>query len=134
MTDELRLILDHVSLSVADLSASREFYEQLFEPLGIEVVADFPADVTGVATTGFGFGRKGSFWLVERGQQSPATHICFRAKSRVEVRAFHAAGIAAGGTDNGEPGVREIYHPEYYAAFVLDLEGHNVEAVCFEHE
>lgn len=133
-TDELALTLDHVTLSVADLVRSRDFYEQLLASIGLEIVTELPAEVAGVACTGFGIGRKGTFWLAESGQQSPQFHVCFRAQSRQAVRDFHAAGLAAGGTDNGEPGVREVYHPAYYAAFLLDLEGHNVEAVCFEEE
>lgn len=128
MTDELRLVLDHVSHAVEDLETARAFYEKLLQPLGLELVADFPA------STGFGIGRKSSLWLVEKGRQTPATHLCFRARTRAEVRAFHEAGLAAGGTDNGPPGVRAVYHPAYYAAFVLDPEGHNIEAVCFEPE
>lgn len=130
-TDELALTLDHVTLSVADLARSRDFYEQLLVPIGLEIVTELPAEA---ACTGFGIGRKGTFWLAESGQQIPQFHICFRAQSREAVRGFYAAGLAAGGTDNGEPGVREVYHPAYYAAFILDLEGHNVEAVCFEEE
>ena len=133
-TDELALTLDHVTLSVADLARSRDFYEQLLASIDLEIVAELPAEVAGVACTGFGRGRKGTFWLAESGQQSPQFHVCFRAESRKAVRDFHAAGLAAGGADNGEPGVREVYHPAYYAAFVLDPEGHNVEAVCFEEE
>lgn len=132
--DELDLTLDHVTLSVADLGVARAFYAETLAPLGLTMVADLPAEVAGVAFCGFGLGRKGTFWLAERGQQSPAFHVCFRAQSRAEVRAFHAAGLAAGGTDHGAPGVREIYHPAYYAAFLLSPEGHNVEAVCFEPE
>ena len=134
MTDELRLTLDHVTLSVGDLDVSRAFYSRLLEPLGLELVADISAEQAGTAYAGFGIGRKGSFWLSETGVQTPQFHACFRAKTREQVRQFHAAGLANGGTDNGAPGVREIYHPAYYAAFVLDPEGHNIEAVCFEPE
>lgn len=134
MTKELRLTLDHVGLSVVDLSRSRAFYAKLLAPLGMEVVVDLSADVAGVECTGFGIGRKGSFWIAESGLQTPATHYCFRARTRAEVRAFHEAGLAAGGVDNGPPGIREVYHPAYYAAFVLDPDGHNIEAVCFEPE
>lgn len=132
MTEELRLTLDHISLSVADLPAARAFYEPALAALGMEVVAVLSPEVAGVSTVGFGIGRKGSLWISESGQQTPSAHVCFRARTRAEVDAFHAAGLAAGGVDNGAPGIREIYHPEYYAAFVLDPEGHNVEAVCFE--
>ncbi len=131
--NELDLHIDHFTLSVANLAESKDFYKQALAPLGLSVVAEF-ADETIVPVCGFGVGRKGAFWLAEDGQQSPQAHFCFRAKSRAAVRAFHEAAIAAGGTCNGPPGSREIYHPSYYAAFVLDLEGHNAEAVTFEPE
>lgn len=134
MTRELQLTLDHVGLSVANLATSHAFYEAVLATLGLEVVAELPAEIAGAACTGFGFGRKGTFWIAESGRQTPSTHYCFRARSRAQVRAFYEAGISAGGTDNGPPGVREVYHPAYYAAFVLDPEGHNIEAVCFEPE
>jgi catechol 2,3-dioxygenase-like lactoylglutathione lyase family enzyme len=132
MTDELRLTIDHVTLSVDNLDVAKSFYGAALEPLGLELVAEIGADITGtVAFAGFGIGRKGTLWLAQRGQQTPATHICFRASSRAAVEAFHAAALAAGATDNGGPGVRPQYHPSYYAAFVLDPEGHNIEAVTF---
>lgn len=135
MTDELELSIDHVSLSVEDLSGARAFYAAALKPLGIELVGEVTAEQSGsVAFAGFGRGRKGQLWIAEKGQQTPETHICFRAATRADVRAFHAAGLENGGTDNGAPGIREIYHPEYYAAFVTDPEGHNIEAVCFEPE
>lgn len=135
MSDELTPRLDHVSLSVEDLDRGVAFYTPLLEALGLERVAELGPEVAGsVSCAGFGVGRKSQLWLAETGRQSPRAHLCFRARSRAEVRAFHAAGLAAGGTDNGAPGVRELYHPAYYAAFVLDPEGHNIEAVCFEPE
>lgn len=135
MTNELALMLDHVSLSVVDLARAKEFYAELLNPLGLEVVGEVTAEWSGtVAFVGFGIGRKGQLWLAEKGQQSPLAHICFRAASRAAVRAFFDAGLAAGGRDNGAPGIREKYHSEYYAAFVLDPEGHNIEAVSFDQE
>ncbi len=133
--DELRQALDHVSLSVADLPRAVAFYRAALAPLGLGVTMELGPEFTGtVASTGFGIGRKGNLWLAAFGAQTPKTHICFRARSRSEVRAFHEAALAAGGEDNGAPGVREIYHPEYYAAFVRDPEGHNIEAVTFALE
>lgn len=133
--DELELAIDHVSLSVADLPRAKAFYQAALAPVGLSVVGEYSAEMTGsVAVVGFGRGRKGNLWLAASGQQTPATHLCFRAPTRAAVRAFHAASMAAGGVDNGAPGVREKYHPEYYAAFVLDLEGHNIEAVTFAPE
>lgn len=135
MSEELALTIDHVSLSVADLGSAVAFYDTALAPLGLEQVMNLTPEQSGsVGVVGYGIGRKGNFWVAEDGQQSPPAHICFRAKTRLAVRAFHAAGLAAGGTDNGAPGIREIYHPEYYAAFVTDPEGHNIEAVCFEPE
>ncbi|MCC0036435.1 MAG: VOC family protein [Hoeflea sp.] len=128
-------MLDHVSLSVADMANARKFYSAVLSAIGMEVVGEVSAEQSGsVAYCGYGIGRKGQLWLAENGQQTPVSHICFRTASRKAVRAFHTAGLANGGTDNGAPGIREIYHPEYYAAFVTDPEGHNIEAVCFEPE
>lgn len=135
MSDELTLMLDHVSLSVADLDRAKAFYASLLSTIGLEVVGAVTAEQSGsVAFVGFGIGRKGQFWVAGHGPQTPPAHICFRTSSRKAVRDFHATGLANGGTDNGAPGIREIYHPEYYAAFVQDPEGHNIEAVCFEPE
>ena len=135
MTDELTPRIDHVSLSVADLPKAKAFYEAALAPLGLGVVGEVTAEQSGsVAFVGFGVGRKGQLWIAEKGPQSPATHICFRADRRTDVRAFYEAALAAGGTDNGPPGIREFYHPDYYGAFVLDPEGHNIEAVTFAPE
>jgi len=135
MTTELKMMLDHVSLSVADMDSAKRFYTAILAELGMELVGEVTAEQSGsVAHAGFGIGRKGQLWLAADGPQTPCAHICFRTDSRKAVRAFHAAGLANGGSDNGAPGIREIYHPEYYAAFVTDPEGHNIEAVCFEPE
>lgn len=132
---ELNLVIDHVSLSVENLSQAKDFYTRALAPLGMEVVGEVGAEVSGtVAFVGFGIGRKGSFWLAARGRQTPQAHICFRASSRAAVDAFYNAALAAGATDNGKPGTRPEYHEDYYAAFVLDPEGHNVEAVCLDRE
>lgn len=131
MSDELTLKLDHITLSVADLAKAKAFYAAALAPLGMELVGELSKEQSGsVAFAGFGIGGKGQFWIGEKGRQTPETHICFRADSRQAVRAFHAAALAAGGSDNGAAGVRESYPQPYYAAFVLDPEGHNVEAVC----
>ena len=132
--EELEMTLDHVTLSVEDLDRADDFYGKLLSSIGFEKVADFSDDDAGESYIGFGIGRKGSLWIVDAGLQTPGFHLCFRSKSRQDVRDFHAAGLAAGDEDNGRPAIREIYHPAYYAAFVLDPEGHNIEAVCFEAE
>jgi len=131
--DELELTLDHITVSMQDLPRAVAFYRDALAPLGLELVGQVTAEASGsVAFAGFGRGRKGSFWLAERGAQTPPAHVCFRAGSRDAVRAFRQAALAAGGRDNGGPGTRPEYHDAYYAAFVLDPEGHNIEAVTFE--
>jgi catechol 2,3-dioxygenase-like lactoylglutathione lyase family enzyme len=123
--DWTRIVLDHVQLSVRDAEASIAFYKALLEPLGIPTLweSDEGAQLANLV-------------LVARDEPSGPTHIAFVADSRDQVEAFHRAGLAAGGMDNGPPGVREEYSsPEggrYYAAFVLDPDGNNVEAVCRE--
>jgi catechol 2,3-dioxygenase-like lactoylglutathione lyase family enzyme len=119
-------MLDHVGLNVSDYARSRDFYSQALAPLGMTLLME-PIPGTG----GFGGGGKPWFWITE--QRKPTTenvHVAFTAPDRATVDAFHAAALAAGGTDNGSPGVRELYHPTYYGAYVLDLDGNNVEAVC----
>lgn len=119
-------MLDHVGLNVNDYATSRRFYEQALAPLGYEVV------MADDAWKGAGFGRDGKpfFWIVQRDPVGTGTHVAFHCTDRATVDAFHAAALAAGGADNGGPGVREHYHPTYYGAFVLDPDGNNVEAVC----
>lgn len=118
-------MIDHIVINVADLAASKAFYEQALAPLAIAVVLEFPG------TVGLGPERKPELWL-RPGGGAEHVHVALRASDRAEVDAFHEAALAAGGTDNGGPGVREIYHPHYYGAFVLDPDGHNVEAVCHD--
>jgi len=127
-------ILDHVGLAVADHARSRAFYERALAPLGIGVVMEVTAEETGgIPHTGFGRGFKPAFWI-SPGRSGGHAHIAFVAADRVAVAAFHAAALAAGGGDNGAPGLRPHYHPSYYSAFVLDPDGHNVEAVCHRPE
>ena len=96
---------------------------------------EFPKAVTGnVDIAGLGSNGKPFFWLADAGKTMPRIHIAFMASSRAEVDAFYKAAIAAGGKDNGPPGIRAMYHPTYYGAFVLDADGHNVEAVCHKPE
>ena len=107
--NELRLTLDHVTLSVDDLAKAVLFYDTLLAPLGLACIAQISAEQSGTtALAGFGIGRKGQLCLAESGPQTPTTHLCFRARTRQEVRAFHAAGLAAGGTDHGAPGIRDV--------------------------
>ncbi|GAB7214514.1 VOC family protein [Dickeya oryzae] len=125
-------MLDHLSIPVSDLRRSRQFYEQALKPLGYEQVKDMKFAVSFGVLMGYGQSSDpgGEFWIF-RGELSspPTTHFAFSAESRAEVDAFFAAAVAAGGVDNGQPGVRAQYHPDYYAAFVRDPDGYNIEAV-----
>ena len=125
----LRRVLDHITLNVRDYGVSRRFYEQALAPLGFEVV--FADDEW--RGCGFGAGGKPWFIIAEREPPPAGAHVAFAARDRGTVDAFHAAALAAGGRDNGAPGVRG-YHPHYYGAFVLDPDGSNVEAVCHRPE
>lgn len=120
-------MIDHFGLSVADYGISRAFYDAVLAPLGHNRLTEFaiPQGMIG----GYG-SAKPEFWVSSGGRCSGKIHVAFVAKSRAEVDAFYAAALAAGGRDNGAPGVREIYHPNYYGAFVFDPDGHNIEAVC----
>jgi catechol 2,3-dioxygenase-like lactoylglutathione lyase family enzyme len=123
-------IIDHTSLSVADFAAMLAFYEMALAPLGVKVLMRFGKEVTGNVEVA-GLGREKPFlWLADAGKTEPRVHLAIRADSNAEVDAFYQAGIAAGGRDNGGPGLRPHYHPGYYGAFVIDPEGHNLEAVC----
>jgi catechol 2,3-dioxygenase-like lactoylglutathione lyase family enzyme len=123
-------MIDHVGISVADLSVSKPFYEKALAPLGYGVVMEVTAEQTGGhAAVGLGT-QAPDFWIGQDGAPSVRTHVAFRVKTRAEVDAFHAAALAAGGRDNGAPGLRPHYHENYYGAFVLDPDGHNIEAVC----
>jgi catechol 2,3-dioxygenase-like lactoylglutathione lyase family enzyme len=118
-------MIDHVGLNVSDYERSRDFYAQALAPLGMALLLE-PVPRTG----GFGVGGKPTFWITD--QREPTTenvHVAFTAPDRPTVDAFYAAALAAGGTDNGPPGPREIYHPMYYGAYVRDPDGNNVEAV-----
>jgi catechol 2,3-dioxygenase-like lactoylglutathione lyase family enzyme len=126
---------DHTSLSVSDFAAAKNFYTAALSPLGISVQMEFSKEATGnVDVAGFGTPGKPFLWLAGAGQTRPAVHLAFAASSRAEVDAFYKAAIAAGGKDNGAPGLREHYHPSYYGAFVLDADGNNIEAVCHKPE
>lgn len=119
--------IDHVILNVRDYGRSKAFYEQALKPFGYEVVMEFGE--------GAGFGREGKpdFWVSHRGDPT-IVHVAFAAPDRQTVDAFYAAALAAGGEDNGPPGLRPHYHESYYAAFVHDPDGNNIEAVCHRPE
>ncbi|MER9138701.1 VOC family protein [Mesorhizobium sp. M0830] len=128
-------MIDHLGITVADFDASKAFYDKAMAPLGAALLYMVPLEYTGGAKVG-GYGRdRPVFWL-STGKDKPRDrqHVAFTARSRAEVEAFHAAALAAGGKDNGGPGLRPHYHLDYYAAFVLDPDGNNVEAVCHATE
>jgi catechol 2,3-dioxygenase-like lactoylglutathione lyase family enzyme len=119
-------IIDHVGLKVADFSLSRDFYTATLGALGIKLLADFEYD--GVKSAGYGADHP-SFWLgTGKAIRGGDTHVAFVAESRAAVEAFYTVALAAGGRDNGPPGLRPHYSPDYYAAFVLDPDGNNIEA------
>lgn len=127
-------MIDHLGVKVSQYSRSRDFYVKALAPLNYELLMEFPASGSGAPDVG-GFGERPhpDFWLGV-GSVATTAHIAFRAKSRKDVDAFYKAAIAAGGRDNGEPGLRPQYHANYYGAFVLDPDGYNVEAVCHNPE
>src|SRR3954467_2660861 len=128
-------MIDHIGIQVADYAKARAFYAKALAPLGYKVIMEFTReqvpDLGSPAVCGLGDG-KPDFWLEEASPASSPQHLAFRAKSRADVDAFYKAAIAAGAKDNGAPGVRARYHPHYYGAFVIDLGGHNLEAVCHD--
>ena len=122
-------MIDHTGIPVSDWDRARAFYDAALAPLGATLLMMVPAEFTGGAKVG-GYGReKPDFWLHENADTGPGRQYAFKARTRAEVDAFHEAAIAAGGKDNGAPGLRPHYHPDYYGAFVIDPDGNNVEAV-----
>ena len=124
-------MIDHIGLSVSDYEASRTFYLAALAALGYGLVMEIAE--AGPAG-GLGAAGKPDFWIAGGGPTRPHTHIAFRARDRATVRAFYEAARAAGARDNGPPGLRPAYHPNYYGAFVLDPDGHNIEVVCHDSE
>lgn len=119
-------MIDHIGLRVSDLARSVAFYERALAPLGYALVMKWGE------FAGFGPKGKPEFWIEGGKPPTDSIHVAFRTGGRRDVRAFYEAAIAAGGRDNGPPGPRPHYHADYYGAFVLDPDGHNVEAVCHE--
>ncbi|MGE0735257.1 MAG: VOC family protein [Alphaproteobacteria bacterium] len=120
-------MIDHTGLQVSDLAKAKSFYRAALAPLGYGLLREF-----GDMAAGFGVAPKPDFWVAAGTPNIPRMHIAFRAKDRAMVDAFYKAALAAGGRDNGAPGTRAHYHPAYYGAFVLDPDGHNIEAVCHD--
>jgi catechol 2,3-dioxygenase-like lactoylglutathione lyase family enzyme len=122
------MIIDHIGFAISDSKTSIEFYTKALAPLGIEKVKEHDG--------WFGFGKNGKpeFWFGEAPDPHQPMHIAFSADNREQVNQFYNAAIQAGGKDNGEPGLRPEYHLDYYGAFVIDPDGHNIEAVCHKAE
>ena len=118
-------MIDHTGVIVGSFEASRRFYAAALAPLGYELLLEFHASVAG-----FGEPGKPDFWIAQGEPNTPRIHVAFRADTRREVDAFYEAALGAGARDNDAPGLRAQYHPDYYGAFVLDPDGHNIEAVC----
>ncbi len=123
-------MIDHIGVEVGDLASSKTFYDAALEPLGITALFEFGGSAVGYGSD-LGRGPKPYFWVHQRGRDPVSgAHVAFRAGSRELVDAFYEAAMAAGGADNGAPGLRPDYHPNYYGAFVFDPDGNNIEAVC----
>ncbi len=133
MDDTAQAMLDHISTYAKDYVSTRKFYEAAFTPLGYTVQAEFvvewDADFPTRRCCAFGEDGKASYWIIETKETVSPRHIAFAAKSRAEVDEFYKLGLANGGEDNGEPGLRPVYHEHYYGAFLLDPDGNNTEAV-----
>ncbi|MGA2288553.1 VOC family protein [Bradyrhizobium sp.] len=122
-------MLDHVTIGVSDIEQSKKFYDRALRPLGITRLYG-----EGERFAGYGISPKAFFWIGWREIPQTGAHIAFTAQDRAAVDRFHDEAVAAGGIDNGPPGPRPNYHPNYYGAFVLDPDGHNIEAVCHSRQ
>ncbi|MFM2303869.1 MAG: hypothetical protein RLZZ135_1279 [Cyanobacteriota bacterium] len=118
-------MIDHTGINVSNFENSKDFYTKALAPLDYKLITEF-----GDAMAGFGIEGEADFWMMRGEVNTPRIHIAFRAQTREMVQAFHTAALAIGGRDNGAPGLRPQYHSNYYAAFVFDPDGHNIEAVC----
>ena len=121
-------MIDHIGLRVSDYRRSKAFYEEALAPLGYKMMMEF--DIPGGKAGGMGVDGMPDLWLTQGAPQKPPLHVAFNAVNRATVDAFYLAAIAAGGKDNGKPGLRPDYHKDYYGAFVFDPDGNNIEAVC----
>jgi len=118
------VIFDHIVITANNTEKSKKFYSAVLAPLGIDFIKEEDGCV------GFGTNNKSSFWLCNDGIIQKPMHIAFIAPDHKSINAFYAAAILTGGKDNGRPGFRQHYQPNYYSAFVFDPDGHNIEAVC----
>jgi catechol 2,3-dioxygenase-like lactoylglutathione lyase family enzyme len=118
-------MIDHTGINVSNFEKSKQFYINALAPLGYQLLTEFNASIAG-----FGIDGKADFWIMQGEVNTPRIHIAFRAETREIVQAFYETALEIGGRDNGAPGLRTHYHPDYYGAFILDPDGHNIEAVC----
>ena len=123
-------MIDHLAIDVSDLERSGRFYDKALEPLGYKKLMEAPQEFEGHLCLGWGDPSKTELYINEGSRNEPRLHIAFRAENRKKVDEFYKAALASGGKDNGKPGLRPKYHESYYGAFVLDPDGHNIEAVC----
>jgi catechol 2,3-dioxygenase-like lactoylglutathione lyase family enzyme len=123
-------MIDHMGFSVADYARSKDFYIKALAPLGYRLVREVQQNENDNPAAGFGTNGRADFWIGGEGGLNRRMHVAIAADTRAAVDAFYHAALAAGGKDNGPPGPRPHYHPNYYGAFVLDPDGHNIEAVC----
>src|SRR5689334_2464042 len=127
---------DHIGIAVSDYARSQALYARVLAPLGYALAFEVTPEMTGSGDShaGFGLERRPQFWIGTGEPVRGKLHVCFAANTRAQVDAFHLAALGAGGTDNGAPGLRPQYHDNYYGAFALDPDGHNIEAVCHTPE
>ena len=124
-------MIDHTGVNISNPEKSKKFYDQALGAIGYKIVKDLPKEITGgVMVLGYGEADLADFWVIQAPANKPHIHVAFRVKTRKQVDEFYKAALAAGGKDNGAPGPRPHYHENYYGAFVLDPDGHNIEAVC----
>ena len=119
-------MVDHIGLKVKDFKKSVAFYSKALAPLGYKVITE------GEGYAGLGAGESPDLWISVGDAPKQGVHLAFSAKKRTYVDRFHSEGLKSGGRDNGKPGIREDYHPNYYGAFVFDPDGNNIEAVCHD--
>lgn len=124
-------MIDHIGIVISDFEKSKAFYNSALAPIAYVLIMEFPASVTGrTDVAGYGEPGKPDFWISRGTPGKSPTHVAFSVANREMVDAFYKAALEAGGKDNGGPGLRPHYHPNYYGAFVLDPDGNNIEAVC----
>ena len=125
-------MIDHLLVHVSDIKKSGHFYDMALEPIGYKKLYDTPVEFMGNMSLGWEDSSKTELYITESSSTEPKIHLAFRADHREQVDAFYKAAMSAGGKDNGKPGLRPKYHENYYGAFVLDPDGHNIEAVCHD--